>query len=191
MIFFYSGSKSPIGDQYNSDLSLGGWVSKTEIPNSDIANIFGKSTVQDILAKKRQLRLIVIQNTIEGDLMQNSKVYVENTNTDIFSIKLALVRPAYTQEEYPYFEKIKTEYSKPFQAVFSDSEGVDNAIDFGLDEGSRLGIWVMREFKETYLQELKLLNTKLQLTEKEILTLTTSNNLLEEVNFNFNLIIEF
>lgn len=146
MILLYSGAEKPNYPQKSPDLSLGGYVSNSSIPNAYLNNLFGSLERQDILTLQYDVRLIVLKNITSAEV-DNAKLYTITPSTAVTAITFALVQPSIDPScNAPYYEQIMNGQALPYYADFQSYEGLDNAFTLpSIAVGATVGIWMMRQ----------------------------------------------
>lgn len=142
MMFYYSGASMIGAEQKSADLSLGGHVSSTAIPNDMLQNIFSEVSYLGIQQKKRETKMIVLKNISGAD--SNSLQLTTNIIADepICKYRISFSLP----DSNGCFESISDTSALPYNTSFDD---VSNGDVFNLPDlanNAYLGIWITREF---------------------------------------------
>lgn len=153
-MLYYTGAIASEGIQDSPSLSLGGYISSTQIPNGELNNIFPRITRALVLKKKRAVRLIVFKNET-GATINNLKIWSEN---GLYSfITMDFIAPGLDSCGKERFEKIKTGENLPYQA--NDFQGYTEEAPYtvtSLEADKCFGIWMKREFDyESFTDEEK------------------------------------
>lgn len=144
---FYTGADSPFAKQTDPSKSLGGYVSKSLIPNSDFSNLFGEISQLAREKKSRNIRVIAIKNT-SNIAKTGLSVYINpNTETDV-KFQLGFQDPDDNLNECKDVcgEKVANQNALPHTIIMSDVEGVANKITLpDLDTGAYMILYITRE----------------------------------------------
>lgn len=145
MKYFYTGANSDGDVQTNSELSLGGHISSSPIPNDMLQNIFSEASYLSIQQNKRETKLIVLKNdsiTKTATLLS----LVLNANEDTLAkYKIAFVEPS----DEGCFERIIDASALPFEATFNDVVFGEVISLPDIASSKYLGIWLTREYDFT------------------------------------------
>lgn len=148
MIFLYSGASVPDAQQPDPAKSLGGYASKSLIPNGFLTNIFSTITKTTVNQNQKEIRLIVLKNllSVTATAVRIWSV-VQDAPTGFSKVKLAAVAPATDPKcGFQYFETVFNDQAIPYQATLDYHEGEANAIVVGdIAPNAMIGIWIQRE----------------------------------------------
>ncbi len=144
MKFLYTGASKLNAAQIDPELSLGGHISSSVIPNDSLQNIFSEASYLSIQQKKRETKMIVLKN--ESSQNGNSIVLTPTLNaSSIGKYKIAFVEP----DNNGCFEQITNSSTLPYYATFQDIVS-DTPIDVpNIAAGDYIGIWITREYDFT------------------------------------------
>lgn len=153
MILLYTGANVPDAIQIDSEKSLGGFVSSTQIPNNRLANLFGGISKSVILKQKTEIKMIALKNTT-GAVVTGVNIYTNNKNKS-FTLQIAGVSSSVNTAGEVMFEQVGDNSSYPYQATLSSHEGIGNLLSVGsLAIGQTIGIWILRTLDITKYPEL-------------------------------------
>lgn len=144
MQLLYTGASKQGIEQLNPDLSLGGLVSGTTIPNDSISNIFSTASLLSIQNKRRETKMIALKNNDGDPAIDLSLTFVTDSDS-ICNYSIAFVLPTIS-DDCSCFEQIANSAAKPYYATF---EAVSNGSVFtinSLADKGYIGIWLMREY---------------------------------------------
>lgn len=145
MQLLYTGATKQDAEQLTSDLSLGGYVSRSQIPNDGLSNIFSAASVLSIQNRKRECKMIALKNN-ETDA--SNLIFTFSTEEDsICNYKIAFVNPTISGGN-SCFEQINTPSALPYYATF---QPIVNGSIFNLTSlaaNAYLGIWLIREYND-------------------------------------------
>lgn len=146
---YYSGANSYLGIQKRPENSLGGYVSQNIVPNGQLGNLFSMISEYTIDNEKISIIGLFIKN--EGLVTENDVTlyfnYPENCNV---KLEVAAVIPAQDTNGGYYIESIVNGESLPYDGVFYEADGQENAVNLGnIEAGKYLGIWLKRSILST------------------------------------------
>lgn len=147
MKLIYTGAIKPGALQTNSDLSLGGFTSSSEIPNDMISNLFSAASMLSIQDKRRETKLIAIKND-NGSNVSDIKFKFLIPEDSICKYKVAFVYPSINTNSV-CFEKIQNSGALPYHANFILVEDELIITIPNLDNNKFLGVWISREYDYT------------------------------------------
>lgn len=178
MQILYTGAVKQGVEQLDPNLSLGGHVSGSIIPNGQLSNLFSQASAISIQNKRRETKMIALYNN-DGDILTNISLKFTLEANSICKYKIAFVAPTISSNG-PCFEQIDNSNVLPYYATFQDivSEGVIVTPD--LTTGSYLGMWLVKEYdfsadelkSKTCTDWLALSDNPQELDQEELLTLT-------------------
>lgn len=148
MKFFYTGASKYNVPQQFANMSLGGFVSSTEIPNDFLGNIFGDESRLAVCELKRTAVLIALVN--EDDERAESVNITFNVSdwtklTGQFSI--AFVSPKIDNCGNISFDKINDTGALPY-ITLDVLSATNNSFNLGdIQKGQVVGIWLVREIE--------------------------------------------
>jgi hypothetical protein len=144
MLYLYTGATTPGAVQNDIDLSLGGNVSSTPIPNS-LDNLFDDISWMAIENRSVETKAYVIANNTNVDVDNYTIGYTYPANA-IFKLEIAPV----TLAGGTTMEKIGDSSSSPYYATFVEANidpahSINNSQNLGtIAAGTSLGIWIRR-----------------------------------------------
>lgn len=160
MQLYYSNSQTAGGEQKNPQLSLGGYISASIIPNNLLNNLISdvsKLLIEDLIS---ETFLIVLTNTLDNDV-DNVKIWYdypvddEDENVSQVTLKLAPVSPSVDDCGDYVFERLISPQASPVYGTFVEANGNGNAIDIGtIESGKSVGIWIEKTINEDNAQPL-------------------------------------
>lgn len=147
MKILYTGASKQDAVQSSPDLSLGGMVSGSQIPNDSMSNIFSAASILSIQNKRREVKMIAFKND-DGDTDFDLSFTFAKEIDSICKYKVAFVSPTISGD-CSVFEQIINSAALPIYATFI--EVVDGSIVNieSLAANAYLGVWLMREFDYT------------------------------------------
>lgn len=178
MELLYTGATKQNAEQLNPDISLGGLVSGSVIPNDTLSNIFSTASNLSVQNKRREIKMIALKNN-NGDIVTNLSFTFAVENDSICKYKIAFVSPTIVSD-HVCFEKLPNPNALPYHATF-ESIINDSVFDIELLENdSYLGIWLMREYdytsndlkKKTRADWITLLDNPIEVNQTEYLAFT-------------------
>jgi hypothetical protein len=153
MKYLYSGASKFGAEQTNPELSLGGNISSSPIPNDLLQNIFSEASYLSIQQNKRETKLIVLQNEDKlktatllslNFLLNDDDVSVSGpTHGAIAEYRVAFVLP---DDDNDCFESISNSAALPFNATFQDVIENTSVSLPDIAPGDFLGIWLVRNY---------------------------------------------
>jgi hypothetical protein len=151
MKFLYTGAEHTNCQQIDPELSLGGKVSDTIIPNDLAQNIFSVASYLSIQQKKRETKLIALLNDDPSKTatlitlnfgVNGDESCSEDSNGSIANYQIAFVSP----NEENCFEKLSNAAALPYYATFQPIVSGQPISLPDLAPGEYLGIWLMRTY---------------------------------------------
>ncbi len=141
VILYYSGALEPNKIQQNIDLSLGGNISSSPIPNDFFNNLFSTISEKAIAEGRTETKGIFLKNET-GATITTITLYTDSPVDTISKYEWAAV----TVPDDESMEEIQNLQATPFVATFVEAEGVANKITLvgSLDDNKVIGIWVKR-----------------------------------------------
>jgi hypothetical protein len=151
MILLYSGAHKTSCPQLDPNLSLGGHVSNSPIPNGKINNIFPPISRQSLRDNSSATRLIVLKN----DSQQLTNLTIWTISGNLSTYKIATVAPSINANGDPIFEQIYDSNSIPYQAVLAAQEGQSNSIIISvINPNQFIGVWIKKDFNLNNFSQL-------------------------------------
>ncbi len=144
MQLLYTGATKQDAEQLISGLSLGGFVSKSVIPNDGLSNVFSTASLLSIQNKRRESKMIALKNNGLG--VATGLSFTFSTESDsICNYKVAFVSPT-VNSGISCFEQIINSAALPYYATFQDIANGSVFNIASLAKDAYLGIWLMREY---------------------------------------------
>ena len=143
--FLYTGSSEYFKEQTDPEKSLGGYCSKTIIPNR-VNNLFQDISYLTSRNETIECKAIVIHNTFETDLANFSIGY--SYDKEKYNIEMALVELNQNNK----MEIISNSKDIPYYADFFDAS-IDEINDYSFnlelfEKDKKYGIWIKRQTKK-------------------------------------------
>lgn len=195
MILYYTTTQKKT-QQANPELSLGGYLSLTQIPNGKSESLFTELTLNDLEISIFSSICIGIDNPTEV-VYTDVKAWVESEG-EYFIYKLLGVTPGYDSkcDEY-YFDSIVSHREIPLVGELDEYPSLPYSLNLGnIEPGGVMGLWIVREIttqgKELLLQRLGELDSYCSSDEQaNIENVKTKLNSLKGVEEKFSLKINF
>lgn len=171
---YFTGAKSANATQSDPNLSVGQYISSSQVPNASIDNLFGSIRSDS----GREIRLVAIKNET-GAIVTNPNVYYDMINVNpISSYRMAVVTPKVDSCGDFYFDRLPNPEALPIGVTFVDNRTVSNAITApSIAINSFIGIWIIRDVNNKKLQDANScanLMTQSELVEtSEVQSITT------------------
>lgn len=148
MKLYYTNAPVIGGTQKDPELSLGGIVSVTMVPNDYVGNIFSQASQSAIQLKKREVKLIALKNVL-STTATNIQITIGIPSDAIADYKISFTTTS--GDPMCDFEKIDNSSSLPYYATFTEinNEDIINVTPSSLAPNELMGIWLMRTFKPT------------------------------------------
>lgn len=149
--FLYTGSNIFMGDQTDPERSLGGFCSKSLLPNR-VNNLFSDVSYLSQLNETEECRAIVLENNSGAIINQMFLGY--SYDKDLYDIQIAIVDLTADGK----MEIIGNSKDLPYYATFEEAYvDVDNSIDNSLlfediEIDKKIGIWIKRKIKPRPIQ---------------------------------------
>lgn len=142
MRFYYTGAKSKLEIQPNIQMSLGGFISSSTIPNDRLNNLFPSISKNRLKDEYSEVIGIALKNESGQDL-KNLKFYFDYSANSFSKYLISFIEPNTSL----YFEKIQDLYSSPYEASFIEVNGEANKIEVknNFKKDTYLGLWIKRE----------------------------------------------
>ena len=143
---YYTGSEQFDTPQQEINKSLGGNISSTIIPNSQINSLFRDVSSYSKQKGTSETICIALKNISQNDLL-NFTLFCELSSED-FTIEAAIALPSINECNIPVFEKLKTSEQSPYYAEFNNIVNEDNAISIAeFKKDSYLGLFLRKKIK--------------------------------------------
>lgn len=141
MRFLYTGAKEFMLDQTDPDNSLGGFCSKSPVPNR-INNLFSDVSYLSIFNENEECRAIVIENN-SSNAINDVKIGYKYDKS-LYDIQIAVVE----LNQDGNMERISNSRDIPYYAEFIEADITDtedNSMELDFEANKRYGIWVKRK----------------------------------------------
>lgn len=146
---YYTGAKEPFIIQENPRNSLGCYISKTQVPNDVIQNVFSNVSPVNVEKNKASHVLLAISNET-GETAENIKIHFKYPSDQKTKILLGAIQPSQDEGGNLIFNEIGTLNEKPIGIDFYEADGEDNKRDIGnLGILEYVGIWLRRELLDS------------------------------------------
>lgn len=141
--FYYTVTSGYKDQQDNPTLSLGGYVSSTNIQNDNDGNVFGEISLNMMANPKKEYRAVVIVN--EGvDVLRDFSFYFKENETDICTYKVGAILMHGDEDKGYFMERIPTRNSKPMSVSFESATETDPVTIGDLEPNKPIGLWIER-----------------------------------------------
>lgn len=150
MKFYYTGSTTYNGIQKNSNLSIGGFLSSSEVQNDLVNNIFGDISELSKQNLSRQTVLIALKNN-HNEIVQSVilKFNVSDWSILTSEFNIAFVASKIDNCGNIYFDSIDNQEALPY-LDFEVISSTNNEFSLGdLDRDAVIGIWLVRKIKKS------------------------------------------
>lgn len=149
MRLFYTIISTEDGVQTRPDLSLGGFISSTVVPNNSYQNLFSDISCYSVAeARDEYIALALLNET--GAIAYNVTLYFNYPDNCQKSIEMAFV--AFNSDGE--MEIINTPFSAPYNADFNPADGELNSLLIGdIPVDGKVGIWLKKVIDKTAIQE--------------------------------------
>lgn len=147
MQFLYTGASTYLGQQTDPNLSLGGLISGTIVPNNVPDNIFSDISYQTAQQRRVETRGLILQNITGVDVTDIIFGYTYPA-TPNFKIEVAFVAINATTPQQ--IEKISNAQASPYFATFQEANidngnSIDNSVDIGdMIANAMIAVWLRR-----------------------------------------------
>lgn len=154
MYFYYTGSKQYLAPQGKKEYSLGGYVSSTKVPNSELGKLFQGISLLTIEKGTRSIIGLVLKNETSVDV-ENLRLYFTRPDDAFCNFEIAVLALTSNSKGEYYMEEIANNESLPYNATFYSADGIGNSKLLGsLPAGGMLGLWLKRSIDKTKISEL-------------------------------------
>lgn len=109
MKLYYSGAQQKNTEQRNPELSLGGLISSTAVPNGRLGNLFGSVSINQVQDSIEEIKCVFLKNTLED--INDVLCYYENN--DSVKLQIAVTRGDET-------ELLQSSLDSPYSLEFYD-----------------------------------------------------------------------
>lgn len=146
MRFFYTGAQAFLGEQTNPSLSLGGYISKSIVPNSKLNNLFGSITPYTLEKGSDEYIMLALKNELSNNIEDIKLNFIFSSIIPKFSdLKIAAIKNSSTN----LFESIPSNTSAPYFAEFYSADSPNEVCIGNLKKGEYIGIWFKRSINKT------------------------------------------
>lgn len=158
--FLYTGSNSFMNDQNDPERSLGGYCSKSIVPNR-LNNIFSDISYLSKQNETEECRAIVLENN-SGQII-NELFLGYFYDKELYDIQIAVVELSTDGKMEIISNSKDIPYYAEFEEAFIDIDNnIDNSLFFeNFDINKKIGIWIKRKIKPSLVktcQELDEIN---------------------------------
>ena len=147
MELLYTGAIKQDSEQLDSNISLGGFVSNSVIPNDTLSNIFSQASILSVQNNRRETKMIAVKNN-NLDIVTELLFKFSIENDSICKYKIAFVKPTIVGND-SCFEQIANVNALPYYAKFLPIENNSTFEIESLSKDTYLGIWLVREYDQT------------------------------------------
>ncbi len=145
-MLFYTGANKNQAIQQNSSMSLGGWISSSQVPNDVLNNLFSSIDYTAVKNNLKSNRVIAFKN-LSGAEIASFKVWTNTAEDSFAKFKIGIILNAIdTSCNIPYFELLSSDQASPFYVSLADCEGEVNALTLAnVPANQYVGIFIQRE----------------------------------------------
>ena len=145
MLLFYTGPDQPLGVQKSPEKSLGGFISSSIVPNSQLNNLYSTLTKSDVDNNYSVIRILALTN-ITNSPITGITIYPVLPVGSYIDIQLAVVLPFLDSCSNPNFERLSSDTSLPYYADFQDyTQSSPLVYSTPLAAGASLGLFILRK----------------------------------------------
>jgi hypothetical protein len=149
MLLFYTGSDQPLGIQKLPEKSLGGFISSSIVPNSQLNNLYSTLTKSDIDNDYSVIRILALTN-ITSSTITGITIYPILPTNPYIDIQLAVVLPFVDSCGNLNFERLSSDTSLPYYADFADYTSSSPLVySTPLAAGASLGLFILRKINQS------------------------------------------
>lgn len=143
----YSGASKADGIQKSPNLSLGGFVSGTIVPNDSLGNILSEVSLLNQQNLTRETKMIILKNT-SGSSKTGISILPTFTASDNYDYKIGFASPKAGSTSC--FESIASSKDLPYNSTFVTLVSGTLIIPptATLSDGQMFGIWIQRQLKK-------------------------------------------
>lgn len=155
MKLYYTTSDGNLQPQTSPSLSLGGYISSSELKNGTLHSLFGP------VESGRQVRGVILKNET-GANVNNGVIYIQNSSADpLTRYRVALVALVPDAAGCVKMERIPSVDAIPQTAsfVFSNSNAQMMSITNPFPDANYIGVWIERFVIDSKLSELNTCET--------------------------------
>lgn len=146
MILFYTGSIKPNTPQKDPNLSLGGYISSSIVPNGSLNNLFPDIGLTDLKNVRDETRVIALQN-VTGQDINGFTLWFDSASDSFAEILLGVATPMYDGDcQCQFFEMLQDGYCMPYYTTFASYQTQANEYVFPdvFEKGAVLGLFLKR-----------------------------------------------
>lgn len=138
---YYTGANQYGRIQNNPELSLGGFMSSTVVPNQTVGNLFSEVSEKSLREERVELKAIFIKNELPIPI---SNLTICCIKSELSACNFQFSAVASTDQKS--MERIQSSVENPYYADFFEANGVENAetLTEELLSGNILGLWIKR-----------------------------------------------
>lgn len=152
MQLYYTGALTYLGEQLKSELSLGGFVSSSLVPNGKLEAIFPEISLYTIDKNDIEVRAIVLKNE-STFVVNNIRLWFVYPTNSYSKLEVSAVNLSQDSNGGYYMEKVLDTHSLPYYAEFYEADGEVGAVSLGsLGAGSSLGLWLKRSLNKESIE---------------------------------------
>ncbi len=149
MRLFYTNISTQEGGQTQPNLSLGGFISSTVVPNDTLQNLFADISCYSVAENREEYIALALRNET-GAEATNVTLYFTYPVESQYSIEMAFVAFNANGE----IESVATPYTAPYNAEFNAADGIANALAIGnIPEDGYVGIWFKKIIDKDAIME--------------------------------------
>lgn len=149
MRLYYTNISTQEGQQTQPDLSLGGFISSTIVPNNSLNNLFADISCYSVAESRDEHIALALRNE-SGVVANNVTLYFIYPEDTQYSIQMAFVAFNVNGE----IESINSPYDSPYNATFNPADGELNAITIGdIQPDEYIGIWFKKIIDKGVIEE--------------------------------------
>lgn len=155
MKFYYTGSPKYNSIQWVPSLSLGGFVSSSELPNDFVNNIFSNVSELSKQNLRREAILIALKNTYNETIQNITFSFnVDDFDQLISEFSIAFVKAKINNCDEIYFDQINDPQALPY-LTFEVISQTNYQFNIGnLVSGEVIGFWLVRKIIKEKVQPL-------------------------------------
>jgi len=143
MKLYYTGANNFKDTQTDPRLSLGGYISSSEVANDTVGALFSSLSQRALQNPQVETKAVALYN--DSDITKTYKIYYTNDSANpITSYKMAFALPATTDCGEQYVEKIDSANQLPVNASWIDNRTNDNAVYITVQPQSYVVLWISR-----------------------------------------------
>jgi len=159
MKFYYTGNKKGGLPQPQGDLSLGGYVATSEVPDALLANLFDQVSLYTQRLNKAEYRVIALFND-ETTTYANLKVWIDYLNQASDEVDAGVFQLGYAAFKADncgdlYVDSLGNAQAAPRGVTLVGADGESNALALpNLEAGMYLALYLRRSLNPAFLAPL-------------------------------------